>query len=211
MAKLAVSLLTVLALAASGGAQAATISLTELNAPLTETSLYFTGAAGVTSGTANVGSQTGSPTIAFTNLNTASDFANGFATITPDTGLITNLDIVAPQGYVFNDIEFRAQGPAGNAPTSLTVTAFNGTTNLGSSTISNIGNGAQLLLAALLPGSFMTSLNITSNGLAELKQFQVSGLSSVPLPSASLLFGTGIVGLGLLARRRRKSTSTGAL
>ena len=75
----------------------------------------------------------------------------------------------------------------------------------------NIGNGAQLLLASLLPGSFMTSLNISSNGLSEPKQFQVSGLSSLPLPSAGLLFGTGIVGLGLLARRRRKSTPTGAL
>ena len=211
MKKLAAILLTGAALVVGGGAQAATLSLAELNSPLNETSLYFTAATGVTSGVANVGSQTGTPTLAFTNLNTASDFANGFATITPDTGLITSLDIVAPQGVLFNDIEFRVQGPAGNAATSVTVTAFNGTTNMGSSTIGNIGNGAQLLLASLLPGSFMTSLNISSNGLAELKQFQVSGLSSLPLPSAGLLFATGIVGLGLLARRRRKSTPTGAL
>jgi hypothetical protein len=54
-------------------------------------------------------------------------------------------------------------------------------------------------------GASFTSLVLFSNsGFSQIKQFEISGLTAVPLPGALVLFGSALVGLGIVGRRRKK-------
>jgi hypothetical protein len=171
-----------------------------------ETQIFFNAATNTTSATGNVGSQTGTPIFTFTSSTDSFDVANGFATggLTATAGLLNQLTIKAPTGFLFNDLIFRAQGPAGTAPTDLTFAASLGGSAVGGPvTISSIGEGAQAFLTAIALGSLMDTLTLTStSGIFQFKQFEVSGLTAVPLPGAAWLFGSALVGLGFLGRRR---------
>lgn len=202
----------VLTLTAVPAAQAVTtttngaLSVSEGQPTPAETHIFFDAATNTTSGIGHVGSQTGTPLFSFTSTTDSLNFANGFAQIDPVTGLINALTITSPTGFLFNDLVFQAQGPAGNAATDLSFKAFRGGTQVGGTVnIADIGSGANAFLTAIALGGLVDTFTLTSTaGIFQFKQFEVSGLSAVPLPSAAMLFGSAIVGLGLLSRRRRK-------
>jgi hypothetical protein len=81
---------------------------------------------------------------------------------------------------------------------------FNGTT-VGTYLNDNLKNGLNEFTALAVNGSFFTSLVLFSeDGFSQIKQFEISGLTPVPLPGALALFGSALVGLGILGRRRKK-------
>jgi hypothetical protein len=75
-------------------------------------------------------------------------------------------------------------------------------------TIPDIGPGAQAFLVAIAMGGLIDTLSLSSTSVIfQFKQFEVSGLTSVnqiPLPPAAWLFGTALIGIGLLARRKHR-------
>jgi hypothetical protein len=76
-------------------------------------------------------------------------------------------------------------------------------------TFADIGPGANAFLVAIALGGLMDTLTLTStSGIFQFKQFEVSGLTAgltaVPLPPAAWLFGSALLGIGLLARKKRK-------
>jgi hypothetical protein len=52
--------------------------------------------------------------------------------------------------------------------------------------------------------SFTSLVLFSESGFSQIKQFGISGLTAVPIPSALALFVSGIVALGFLGRRRKK-------
>jgi hypothetical protein len=174
-----------------------------------EPNIYFDAATNTASGIGHYESQTGTPLFSFTSSTDSLNFANGFATIDAVTGLINALTISSPTGFLFNDLIFQAQGPAGNAATDLSIKAsLKGTQVGGTVTIADIGSGANAFLTSIALGGLVDTFTLTSTaGIAQFKQFEVSGLSAVPLPPAALLFVSALVGMGLLTRRRRKANS----
>ena len=76
---------------------------------------------------------------------------------------------------------------------------------MGSYSNNALPNGLNEFLTMAINGSAFTSLVLTSaTGFSQIKQFEISGVSQVPLPGALVLFGSGLVGLGVLSRRRKK-------
>ena len=181
------------------------LSVTQGEPTPAEVHIFLDAATNTNSGTGHVGSQTGTPLFSFTSSTDALNFANGFSTIDPVTGLINQLKVTAQSGFLFNDLVFRAEGPAGSAATDLTFNASRGGAAVGGPiTILDIGNGAQAFLVSIALGGLIDSLTLTSTaGIFQFKQFEVSGLTAVPIPNAALLFGTALVGLGFLRRARR--------
>jgi hypothetical protein len=180
-----------------------TLTVIEDNAPA-ETHIFFNAQVGTLNGTGHVGSQGGTSLLNFAT-DVAATFANGYATIDPTTAsVIKSLTITSTTGLQWNDLVFRAQGPAGNVPTDLTVSAYLANALLGSVTFNSIGNGAKEFLAFITLNGLMDKLVLTSNlGISQFKQFEIS-LSAVPLPPAALLFGSALIGLGTLVSRRRR-------
>jgi hypothetical protein len=199
---------------AVASAQAATVTYTggsltvvEGSPTPSETKIYFDGAVGVQTGTGHLGSQTGTGLFSFSsNPGNPLTYAEGFATVDPlsATGVITYLDIKSPTGLQWNDMIFAAQGPSGTAATDFKIQAYLAGTLLGTVSIADIGSGAESFLTFIMSAGLMDELKLTStSGLHQIKQFEVS-LNAVPLPPAALLFGSALVGMGILGRRRRK-------
>jgi hypothetical protein len=202
----------------TGAAQAATTTYTngsltviEGNPQPKETFIFLPGGTNTTSENGNVGSQTGTSLINFLTT-TPVDFAQGFATITTCNSckpapLIGSVTLTSPTGLKWNDVLFGALGPSGSGASQLTMTAYLGTTVLGTVAIADIGSGLDALLTEISVAGLMDKLVLTSStGLVQFKQFEISGsgISNVPLPPAAILFGTALVGMGILGRRRRK-------
>jgi hypothetical protein len=198
-------------LAISVSANAATLTLFENpnDGPPSqtgETQLFFTLASG-NSTTAGFGSQTGTPTIPFTGTASSGTltYANGFATITPATNgaSITSETVGSINGPGFNDFIFDANF-VNNTTTPLTVVALLNGTQVGTNSRTSFSNGTETFYGSLSSGLF-NQLQITGN-FTSLAHFELSGgPATVPLPPAVLLFGSGLAGLSLLARRRRPS------
>jgi|SRR5262245_55975296 len=196
----------------ANGAQAVTtytngtLIVIEGNPQPNETNIFMQGLPNATDRDGNVGSQSGTDLIHF-KTTTPVDFSNGFATITTCNScspapLIHNVTITSPTGLLWNDMLFGAL-PTSAHSSDLTITAFLGGQQLGQVFIANIGNGLDPLLTMIAVSGVMDKLVLTSDfGVAQFKQFEIS-FAPVPLPPAAILFGTALVGLVTLGRRRR--------
>lgn len=178
-------------------------------ANLSEQKVYLGGGSGATA-TGYVGSQTGLPLVQFSSTTDVLDAAGGFASISAQDGYINNLTITAP-GYWFHDIMFGIKlRPTSNNDLSITATDASGATdsftNWTNASAWTNGNNKILLLSN--SGDLMQSVTITSGsglssfGIAQLKQVEISGLTPVPVPPAVWLFGSGLLGLAAIVRRK---------
>jgi hypothetical protein len=95
-----------------------------------------------------------------------------------------------------------------------TVDFFSGANATGS--LLGTFTGGSLLSATLGSGFDLVSFLATGGAIGSIRlsdtiaAFEYAGVSTVPLPPAALLFGTALVGMGLLRRRRRKPNSLAA-
>lgn len=215
----------------TGVGQAAPVTTGDIQVNLgggtTEVKIFFDALDNTTAGTGHIGSQTGvtgTPIVSFTT-SIASDFANGFATITPhnNQAVITSVTFSVPTGFFFTDALFSTLGSD-----SIQITAFNGGTGgtqVGQFTASgaDVPNGNTDWLTVAINGKLMDTIVISTfaegDGFDQLKQFNISGLVScgptgsgcapvptneVPLPATLPLFAAGAGMLGLLGWRRKK-------
>jgi len=168
--------------------------------------------------TGHVGSQTDPRLVMFSSTTDVLDAANGFATIKAEDGFINDITITAP-GYWFEDLIFSVnldeafgQSPNSNEDLVVTATDRSGGTDTYSGWASNsdFGPGENRILVLSTDGNLMVSVNIQSQygmqsigGLDQLKQTEISGLTPVPVPAAVWLFGSGLMGLIGVARRKK--------
>jgi hypothetical protein len=148
----------------------------------------------------------------------ADDVSAGFATIKPfcsghpsvcDT--LTDLTFTPADSLAFGDFSFRAQLLT-DSDITLKVTDGQGnpaqTFDLGAIFGPFKANQDLTRMGIIsLDGETIKSVEITdASGFKEVKQIQFSpaGATTVPLPPAIALFGSGLIGLGLLSRRRQK-------
>ncbi len=166
--------------------------------------------------TGHVGSQTGTPLVMFSSTTDILDAASGFANITAVDGAINNLTITAP-GFWFADLIFGVN--LDNSIDDLHITAKDksGAIETFSSWTAQSGwvNGLNTILVLSTGVNLMQSITIDSNdgfdalalddliGVEQVKHFEISGLTAVPVPAAMWLFGSGLIGLVGVARRKR--------
>jgi hypothetical protein len=174
--------------------------------------MVFLDAALASTITGHVGSQTDSRLVTFSSTTDILDAANGFATIKAQDGLINQITITAP-GYWFEDLILSVNlTPNSNDDLVVTAEDKSGSTDTFSNWVAQTAwvNGQNDILVLSTGGSLMKSVTITSQigmqeigGLDQLKQTQISGLTAVPVPAAIWLFGSGLLGLAGIARRRK--------
>jgi len=176
--------------------------------------MVFLDAATLATITGHVGSQTDSRLVNFSSTTDVLDAANGFATIKSATDdYINNITITAP-GYWFEDLIFSVN-LAPNANDNLTITAMDssgGTDSFaGWTALGDWVNGENRILVLSTSGDLMKSVTIDSvfgieslGGLDQLKQTEISGLTSttVPEPTTMLLLGSGLLGLAGYGRKK---------
>ena len=170
----------------------------------------------------NVGSQNGLPIVNFTSPSSL-DPADGFANIKPASGdTFSHITFTVP-GYSFGDFLFDLQLFNNKDGLDLTITAFNGITQLGTLTLTDttdpdVKHDADMSFLVLAENSaVITKVVLDSiSGFNETKHFQVSDLKcidecgpnpgpgQVPLPGALPLFVSGLGAIGGLIGWRRK-------
>ena len=179
-----------------------------------EQSVFLADSTGTTI-TGNVGSQNGTPIINFSSTTDTLVGSQGNANITAVDNLINNITITAP-GYWFDDLIFSVNlTPNDNQDLSITGTDKSGGTDTYAGWVTSAPgwvNGENNILVLSTSGNLMQSVTINSNtgiqtlgGLASLKNISISGLTAVPVPPASWLFGSGLLGIAAVARRKMSS------
>lgn len=151
---------------------------------------------------------------------------NGWATIKggADDGLIHDITF-GVYGSYFEDVIFSAL-PVNQQQIDLVITATfsDGTTETSDQIVT--ANGLDNWLVLANAGYLFKEVNIqstsginfhqcdsevedcsTDGGATQTKQWQVSGIQPVPIPAAAWLFGSGLIGLAGLARRKKSVTS----
>lgn len=143
---------------------------------------------------------------------------SGFATIVSgDGGLIHDVTF-GVYGSYFEDVIFSVIPDDGLVDITITAVFADGTIEAANL---QTGNGLENWLALVNdPTNLFKTVNIqsdhgvqlrgqmatdTEGGLTQIKQWQVSGVTAVPIPAAAWLFGSGLIGLAGIARRRNAS------
>jgi hypothetical protein len=219
------TLLALLGQTIFGGAALA--SVVETSSPLTgsTTSITFNSLAvtgSTPAGTVNVGGDAFSATspsqtfilsgegVAPTGSNQFLSTDNGASFSSPDNLTITPASGVSQIAFTYGT--FNLFGPGAFTPTTISATV-NTTSGSANFTLPNATNTAEFI--GFLSTSMITS--IVLSGLAPLQdgrfpqsteidllQVSQNAVATTPLPAALVLFGSGILGLAAVARRREK-------
>lgn len=155
--------------------------------------------------TGNVGSQTGLPEVEFV-VDQPVETGNGVAQIGAGGGSTFNSVTFTVPGYTFGDLMFDTQGAVnGNTGNDVSISAYLANTLLGTYSQSGFGSGTQswLVLASGLLAFDKIVIQSTA-GFDNIKRFQVSDLTAVPIPASLPLLGAALVGLGAVRRMRRR-------
>jgi hypothetical protein len=118
--------------------------------------------------TGNVGAQNGSTIVDFAS-SASLKAVNGFAQI---SGGANFHDLtISVTGNAFDNLIFSSQAR------DLTITAFHGSTSLGTLTLTGLGTGVKNFLVDASGGATITSILLQStSGFLQTKQFQIAGL-----------------------------------
>ena len=160
--------------------------------------------------TGHVGSQTGTPLVIFSSTTDTLVANNGFSSIKSVDGYLNNIMITAP-GYWFEDLIFSVMLSNGNS--DLSVTAENNSGGTDVNTAWTLANGENRILVLAKGDNLMQSVTVDSSsgfntlgGLNQFKQTEISGLTvvpaAIPVPNAIWLFGSGLLGMAAVARRK---------
>jgi hypothetical protein len=165
----------------------------------------------VSSFTGNVGGQHSGPLVtvtAGTAVDTTVDTGAGYATIKPDTGILSSLKFTPADTKLFEDFSFRGQLTDAGSVTVTVVDQGGSTTitfdNNGQPFAANTDFGRLGVIAT--DGDTILSVTISSAGFKEVKQVEFSEVDPTPTPEpASLtMLGIGTIGLIGYGWRRRK-------
>ena len=138
----------------------------------------------------------------FTSTQTLEEDASGQARISAMSGDLTNITISLSGGNTFDDIIFALNPPNGGGPNpSYNITA-NGTSTTQTKT-GTVTTGNQFF-TIVGSGEKLTSINISSSGLDDIRQVRFSGITTsggggggggggeIPEPSTFAMFGGGL-------------------
>ena len=155
----------------------------------------------------------------FTSTQTLLEDASGQALIETANGSpLTNINLqlltTAGTGLIFGDVIFALNPPNGNVPNPTFTIRANGTSGNAQTLTGTVTTGNQFFTLVASNGEHMTSVNITSSGLEDIRQVRFSDIETVngvPVPtsgggeapeaSSLLMLGSGLVALPLLKRK----------
>ena len=133
------------------------------------------------------------------------DIANGFATIKPDTGVLTSLLFVPASTNVssYGDFFFEGQLASQGTVTVLINDKYTGTSATIAANTDFAGFGGWSI-----DGDVIKSILVTTDavgGFNQVKHLEFSVASAVPEPSTWAMMLLGFAGVGFLAYRRRSN------
>jgi hypothetical protein len=92
---------------------------------------------------------------------------------------------------------------------------FNGTTAVDSIDLGSVAGTLGLLNQTDTPSGYLTTISATNlkyaftsvEFIGNAQAFEIGAVSAVPIPGALPLFGSALIGIGALARRRTKKSA----
>jgi hypothetical protein len=144
--------------------------------------------------------------VQFTSTQVLTTPSQGQARIesVPD-GNLNNLQTTIP-GFFFSQAVFNLDATANG---SATINAFDQAGTQFSFLLPLSGSGQNFFTLTTANGELISRVTFTSTvGLDDVSQIRFGQLTAIPLPPAVLLFGTALVGVGLLGARRRTKNSS---